>query len=63
MRLRGIAALVRGAAGGIGHAVASLFFKDGAIVFASDSASPVPAHSAGINALNLDVTSGGYLSQ
>ncbi len=57
MRLQGKVALVTGAASGIGHAVAALFFKESAIVFASDIASPDPAYSAGINALKLDVTS------
>jgi len=57
MRLKGKVVLITGAASGIGHAVAELFFKEGATVFASDIASPKPAYSAGINALKLDVTS------
>lgn len=49
--------LVTGAASGIGHAVAELFAKEGATVFASDIASAKTPHSAGIEALTLDVTS------
>jgi len=40
MRLQGKVALVTGAASGIGHAVAELFFKEGARGFASDIISP-----------------------
>ena len=49
--------MVTGAASGIGHAVAELFAREGATVFASDIASPKPAYSDGIEALTLDVTS------
>ncbi len=57
MRLRGKVALVSGGASGIGHAIAEVFSREGATVFAGDIASPKPAHSAGITALRLDVTS------
>ena len=56
MRLQAKVVLVTGAASGIGHAVAELFASEGAIVFASDIASPKLAYSDGIEALRLDVT-------
>ncbi|MBY0317778.1 MAG: SDR family oxidoreductase [Reyranella sp.] len=57
MRLHEKVALVTGAANGIGRAVVELFVKEGATVFASDIATPVRAYSAGIEAVQLDVTS------
>jgi len=59
MKLQGKIVLVTGAASGIGHAVAELFAKEGATVFASDIASPQIPYSAGIQAMTLDVTSEG----
>jgi 3alpha(or 20beta)-hydroxysteroid dehydrogenase len=57
MKLQGKVALVTGAASGIGHAVAELFFKEGATVFASDISTPKPAYSQGIEFIKLDATS------
>jgi NAD(P)-dependent dehydrogenase (short-subunit alcohol dehydrogenase family) len=57
MRLQNKVVLVTGAASGIGFAVAELFAKEGATVFASDVKSPEKPYAAGIEALSLDVTS------
>ena len=56
MRLQGKVVLVTGAASGIGHAIAELFAKEGATVFAGDIAPPQQPYSLGVEALTLDVT-------
>ena len=56
MRLKGKVVLITGAASGIGHAVAELFAKEGATVFASDIGSPGARYCDGTEALKLDVT-------
>jgi 3alpha(or 20beta)-hydroxysteroid dehydrogenase len=57
MRLQGKVALVSGAAGGIGYAVAELFAREGARVFAGDIASPASPYPEGVEEMRLDVTS------
>lgn len=57
MRLQGKVALVTGAASGIGHAVAGLFAREGATVFAGDIASPKQSHPKEVEVMSLDVTS------
>lgn len=57
MRLKGKVALVTGAAGGIGYAVAELFDSEGAIVVACDIKQPDGPYPGAIEAMKLDVTS------
>ena len=57
MRLKDKVALVTGAGAGIGQAVADLFAREGATVFAGDLASAQDSCVAGAVALPLDVTS------
>jgi NAD(P)-dependent dehydrogenase (short-subunit alcohol dehydrogenase family) len=56
MRLQGKVALVTGAAGGIGDAIAALFTKEGASVFAADIATSAKPYANGVQAMHLDVT-------
>jgi NAD(P)-dependent dehydrogenase (short-subunit alcohol dehydrogenase family) len=57
MRLHDKVVLITGAASGIGYAIAELFAREGATVFASDIESPASRYSPGIVPLTLDVTS------
>lgn len=57
MRLKGKVALVTGAAGGIGYAVAELFASEGAAVIAADIKQPDKPYPGTIEAMTLDVTS------
>ncbi len=57
MRLEGKVALVTGAAGGIGHAVAGLFASEGAIVIAADIKPPAKPYAGDVETIMLDVTS------
>lgn len=57
MRLEGKVALITGAAGGIGHAVAGLFATEGAIVIAADIKLPQKPYAGDVETIMLDVTS------
>ncbi len=57
MRLEGKVALITGAAGGIGHAVAGLFASEGAIVIAADIKPPQKTYAGDVETIMLDVTS------
>ena len=57
MRLEGKVALITGAAGGIGHAVAGLFASEGAIVIAADIKPSAKPYAGDVETIMLDVTS------
>ncbi|MEU7827122.1 SDR family oxidoreductase [Catellatospora sp. NPDC049111] len=57
MRLQGKVALVSGGSKGIGHAVVELFAKEGATVISGDITPPQGSFPAGVEAVQLDVTS------
>ncbi|MBV8990021.1 MAG: glucose 1-dehydrogenase [Solirubrobacterales bacterium] len=52
----GKVALVTGAAGGMGHAIADLFASEGARVVATDVQDPQPPYGDGVRFVQLDVT-------
>ena len=56
MRLEGKVALITGAAGGIGHAVAGLFASEGAIVIAADIKPPAKPYAGDVETIMLDET-------
>jgi len=56
MRLEGKVALITGAAGGIGHAVAGLFASEGAIVIAADIKPSAKPYAGDVETIMLDET-------
>ncbi|WP_338581395.1 SDR family oxidoreductase [Pseudomonas sp. MAG733B] len=57
MRLKDKVVLITGAAGGIGYSVSELFAREGATVVATDIVAPPSPYPAGVESMDLDVTS------